>query len=137
MTTDNKTTLTREWFKAVQEKDAAIEKERMLRQEVISAHFGENIKKGTQKAELKPGVNLSISVSEKVTLVKDRFEAYKGELLARGFIKDDGLIKTKYEVSASALKHLSDSDKAKFGDMFEYKLESPQLKVEVKEDKNG
>lgn len=126
--------LTRRWF-AVKTKLAAITtEEKELRLAVIQAHFGDDLSKGTKRAEIKPGVNLVISVGEKISLEPDVFKQYKAELQARGFIKDeDGLIRTKYEVSASALKHLSDSDKAKFSGLFVHKLESPQVKIEVKE----
>jgi hypothetical protein len=131
---DNKIELSREWFSVTKIRDEAIARERELRALVIAAYFGEEKKKGTTKAELKPGVKLSLSVSEKVSINKEEFEKHKAELAARGFIKDDGLIKTSYSVSASALKHLADSDRIKFASIFEYKLESPQLNVEVKED---
>jgi hypothetical protein len=131
---DNKLELTREWFAVKNKLDAIKAEESELRKAVVEAHFGENLTKGTKRSEIKPGVNLILSVSEKVSLDPDAFKQHKAELQARGFIKDEeGLIKTKYEVSASALKHLSDSDKAKFGGLFVHKLESPQVKIEVKE----
>lgn len=135
---DDKLELTRKWFSVKDKLDALKEEESALRKAVVQAHFGEDLTKGTKRAELKPGVNLVLSVSEKVSLDPDMFKQHKAELLARGFIKDDdALIRVKYEVSASALKHLADSDKAKFGGLFVHKLESPQVKIEVKETPNG
>jgi hypothetical protein len=130
---DNKVELSREWYKTQEDLKILQVKEKELRKAVIEAYFGENIGKGTHKADLKPGVKLSVSIGQKIKLVPDKFKSYFAELQQRGFIHDEGLIRPKYEVSASALKHLSDSDKIKFADMFEYTEESPQLKVEVKE----
>ena len=135
---DEKLKLTRKWFAVKDKLDAIKEEEASLRKAVVQAHFGDDLVKGTKRAELKPGVNLVVSVSEKVSLDPDLFKQHKAELVARGFIKDDdSLIRTKYEVSVSALKHLADSDKAKFGGLFVHKLESPQVKIEVKETPNG
>ena len=135
---DEKLELTRKWFAVKDKLDAIKEEEAALRKAVVQAHFGDDLTKGTKRAELKPGVNLVVSVSEKVSLDPDLFKQHKAELVARGFIKDeDSLIRTTYGVSVSALKHLADSDKAKFGGLFVHKLESPQVKIEVKETSNG
>jgi hypothetical protein len=134
MNDSNKTELTREWFRVQEQLKELKDHESELRKQVVSAYFESDLQAGTHKAPIKEGVTLVVSVPKKVTIDKGFFEEHKAELTHRGFIGEDRLIKPKYEVSVSALKHLSDADKAKFGEVFVHSTGSPSVSVEIKKD---
>lgn len=124
--------LTRDWFKTKQELDKLKKQEIDLRKLTIEANFGSEFnRKGTHKASLSNESELSLSVSEKVTLDKEAFVKHKPYLESLGLIGDDKLIKMTPSVSLSALKHLDDNVKATLSDLFVYSLSAPQLKVNI------
>ena len=129
---DNKTQLAREWYQVQDQLAELKERESAMRKQVVAAFFGEELAGGTHRAELASGVFMVVTVPKKIDLDKSIFDSHKSELQHKGLIGDDRLVRVKYEVSATALKHLSDVDKAKFGDMFIHSTGSPQVKVEVK-----
>jgi hypothetical protein len=132
MSDDNKTELTREWFRVQEQLKELKEHESALRKQVVEAHFPSELQAGTHKSEIKEGVTLVVSVPKKVSIDKGFFEEHRAELQNRGFIGEDRLIKPKYEVSVSALKHLSDADKAKFSEVFVHSTGSPTVSIEIK-----
>ena len=129
---NRKLQLAREWYKVQDDLSELKERESVLRKQVVETFFGSDVVGGTHRKELTSGVSLVVTVPKKIDLDKSIFESHKSELIHKGLIGDDRLIKVKYEVSATALKHLSDVDKAKFGDMFVHSTGSPQVKGEVK-----
>lgn len=128
---DSRTEKTRRWYQ-LQEQLALLKEEEMaLRKEVIAEYFGDDIDAGTHKADIKEGVKLVVTVPKSISLDRTAFDHHKAELMHKGLIGDDRLIRVKYDVSATALKHLSEPDRIKFSDMFVYSTGSPQVKVEV------
>ena len=140
-TVQDKTQLARDWYQIQDQLAELKERESAMRKQVVSAFFGEELAGGTHRvelaggthrAELASGVHLIVTVPKKIDLDKSIFDSHKSELHHKGLIGDDRLIRVKYEVSATALRHLSNVDKAKFGDMFLHGTGSPQMKIEVK-----
>lgn len=124
--------LAREWY-TVQDQLAELkEREMAMRKQMVMNFFGADVAAGSHRKELASGVFLIVTVPKKIEIDKPIFESHKAELVHKGLIGDDRLIRVKYEASATALKHLSDVDKAKFGDIFIHSTGSPQVKIEVK-----
>lgn len=129
---NDKTQLARDWYQVQDQLAELKERESAMRKQVVAAFFGDELVGGTHRTELASGVHLIVTVPKKIDIDKSIFDSHKAELQHKGLIGDDRLIRVKYEVSATALKHLSDADKVKFGDIFVHGTGSPQVKIEVK-----
>jgi len=134
MTDDNKAQLARDWY-AVKDKLTELqEQERAMREQLVQSYFGESLDSGTHKHRLSDKAEIVVTIPKKITLDMSIFNSHKAELSQKGLIGDDRLVKVKYEVSATALKHLSEPDKLKYGDMFVYSTGTAQVKIDVKKD---
>lgn len=128
---DNLKPLIREWY-SVKEKLAELKDQEMqLRKQVTEAVFGEP-KKGTQKVDLSDVAELVLSQQVQISVDKDEFDKYKAHMEKKGLVGENGVIKLKPEVSATAFKYMSDEDKATFDSVFKHGFKSPTLEVRTK-----
>lgn len=132
MSDDNKLPLARAWHKSKEVLESAKADEMDLRKQVMDAFFDNPEKKGTQKTDLSDKAQLVLSRSASIKVNKDKYTEFAAELVQKGLIGDDKLIKLTPSVSASAFKHLPETDRIRYDEMFVHTLSSPALKVEVK-----